>query len=172
MNGKGIDYKQKYLSVRDKLVSAVDSAFRMGFEAGLKKGSQEAMMQQAQQQAQVASEQMQQMQGQMSQAQGQPQPQQSSEMDQYIAELEAIVNKSEGGNLEDLKKSIDKMKSLSKPMSFSYTNNMTPDQKKDLSMQEKIVSDVLTKWESESKSATSEMERALGVEGILTKKER
>lgn len=47
------DWKVKYLSIRAKLKESTDVAFRLGYERGMKDGTQAAAMQQMQQQAQM-----------------------------------------------------------------------------------------------------------------------
>jgi hypothetical protein len=50
------DYKTKYMDIRAKLLSATDTAFRLGYEKGMKDGTQAAQMQaMAQQQQQQAA---------------------------------------------------------------------------------------------------------------------
>lgn len=191
-----IDYKAKYLSIRQKLIQTADTSYRMGFQAGMQQAQMQQAQEQAQQaqmQAQQAQQQVQQMQqAQMSQQQDPNQQEQMSpeqeqqaqmqqaqqqneptEMDQHIAELEELVNKSENLTVEDLMKSVEKIKAakIPKSYSFSYEHNMSPNAKRDLSMQEKIVSDMLNKWESEEKSAKAEMSTIIGVEGLLSKAE-
>lgn len=194
-----VDYKQKYMAIRQKLIASVDTAYRMGYKAGGQAAQMQAMAQQAQQQVQQAQAVQQQADAQMQQIQQRTQqqqengfkqqqldqsveqqqaaqqaqqqdPQQQGEIDQYIGELEQIVNKSEGPIAEELKKSLDKIKGL-RPMSSSYFHNMSPDSKRDLSMQEKIVEDVLKKWESDQKTVQGEISNILGTEGIILKKE-
>ena len=143
-----VDYKGKYLAMRQKLISSVDTAYRMGYSDGSKKAQIDAMAQQAQMQMQqgqqmIQQAQAQQMEPQQDQSQPteqdpnqQPQDQQSqpTEMDQHIEELEQIVNKSEGLDVSELMKSIEKMKTAktNKPFSTSYTHNMSENSKKDL----------------------------------------
>jgi hypothetical protein len=185
-----VDYKKKYLDLRAKMVSSMDAAFRMGYE----KGASEAAQQQAQQQAQqmMAATQGGMVPGQdQSQAapqedagqqdmsaQGGPQPE---ELDQYISELENLVNKGEISS-DDLKKSLDKIKNFqtnvrltkslkaikSLPIKFSAkaSANLTANDKSNLSMQEKIVEDIMKKWESETTKTTSQAMQTLGVEAL------
>jgi len=195
-----VDYKGKYLAMRQKLISSVDAAYRMGYSDGAKKAQLDAMAQQAQQQMQQGQQMMQQAQEQQAQMQQQQQPQDPNqeqmaqeaqqqqdqqqmqqqdqgptEMDQHIAELESIVNKSEGFDVSELMKSIDRLKSsqkAQKPFSVSFTHNMSENSKRDLSMQEKIVGDIFKKWESEEQKTQSEIGTILGVEGLLAKKEK
>lgn len=53
------DWKVKYLDIRSKLKEATDVAFRLGYERGMKDGTQAAAMQQMQQQAQMQQAMMQ-----------------------------------------------------------------------------------------------------------------
>lgn len=120
---------------------------------------------------------------------GQPeQPEQSSdEMDQAISQLEELVNKSEDLSMADLKKTIDLMKSehthrkmlkatksidiTPKAFSQSYKSNMNNSSKASVAMQQKIVDDILRKWESEEAGSSRDITHLLGTEA-LTKKEK
>ena len=117
---------------------------------------------------------------------GMPGAPQQEELDQYIGELESLVSKGEI-SAEDLKKSITKIKNfqsntrLNKSLNALKSNkqfklnpnasvNMTSNDKQNLSMQEKIVSEIMKKWENEAPKTTSQAMQALGVE-VLTKGE-
>jgi hypothetical protein len=111
------------------------------------------------------------------------------EMDAAIAELEQLVNKSEP-SIEDMKKSLEviknnrmfqklqkatkeagkKMGQPPKPLSLSYKVNLPEDAKQAVSMQSKIVDDILKKWEQEAQNSARDITSILGTEA-LTKKE-
>jgi hypothetical protein len=120
--------------------------------------------------------------------------QQGSELDQHIAELESMLSKSE--DLE-VKKSLQKLiafrkselqaielkksekaihgiaKALKVPSSFvspTASANLNPTAKAALTMQEKIVGDIMKSWEQEEKRASTDIASILANEG-LTKKE-
>jgi hypothetical protein len=111
------------------------------------------------------------------------------EMDAAIAELESLVNKSEP-SIEDMKKSLEviknnrmfqklqkatkeagkKMGQPPRPLSLSYKVNLPEDAKQAVSMQSKIVDDILKKWEQEAQNSARDITSILGTEAI-TKKE-
>jgi hypothetical protein len=166
----GIDYKKKYMDLRAQMVSSMDLAFRMGYEQGSKEAQMQAAQQQAMAQQQMAAQQQ----------PGQPgagqQPGQAEELDQYIAELEGLVNKNEISQ-DDLKKSLDKIKTFQtfskmKPIKIGNiaSANMGAQTKKELSMQEKVIEGIMLKWEKEAPNAASDILSAVSTEA-LTKKE-
>jgi hypothetical protein len=122
-----------------------------------------------------------------------------SELDQHIAQLEGMLSKSEIGEQErselmksvegirefrrnqaqqsELKKSYEAIsgiaKALHKPgfkMSVQAQHNLGANAKQAVGMQEKIVSDIMQKWENEEATASRGILAQLGIEG-LTKKE-
>ena len=120
---------------------------------------------------------------------------QGDELDQHIEKLESMLGKSEisSSELQDLKKTLGDIRSLQTQinlnkslenirnikMNKSYTPlNLTPKVKanlpepasKALSLQEKIVSDIFKKWESDQSRASNDISSILNIEGI-TKKE-
>ncbi len=103
---------------------------------------------------------------------------QDNELDQYVSELESLVGKGEISS-EDLKKSLDKIKmlqmnkQLSKNMKFTKkaAANLNPQAKRSVSMQERIVSDIMAKWEKESSKLVSETIQSIGSTETLSKKE-
>lgn len=119
-----------------------------------------------------------------------PQAPNDQELDQHIAELESLVSKSEDlKKSADLKKSIEKIKNfrssaelakslksfgkisiLPKKIPARASANLGSQGKNSVALQEKIVNDLLSKWESEASSASSDIMRAIGTEA-LTKKE-
>ena len=198
-----VDYKKKYQDLRGRFINSMDSAFRMGYEKGSGDAQMQQMQQQQAQQAQMQQQMQQaQMQGQdpgmaqdpnaqdpnaqdpnAQQAQGaQQQPGSQEELDQYISELEGLVNKSEIKS-DDLKKSLEKIKTFQmmskikfKPMAKSNSfapqaaANLTGNAKRELSLQQKIIDDIMTKWEQEAPKSIGEAMQVLGTEA-LTKKE-
>jgi len=111
------------------------------------------------------------------------------EIDAAIAELEQLVNKSEP-SIDDMKKSLEviknnrmfqklqkatkeaskKMGQPPRPLSLSYKVNLPEDAKQAVSMQAKIVDDILKKWEQEAQNSAKDITAILGTEA-LTKKE-
>lgn len=204
-----INYKSKYLGLRMKFMGAVDTAFRTGYEQGMKDGAQQEqqMQQQQSQQLEMAQAQGQAQPGQpgagSGAAPGQAQPEspyaveaaasenpQGTELDQHIAKLESMLGQSEGVDktalakaVSDLKFAIEMKKSseaipaiakaLHKP-SFKFatnaTHNLSNSAKSAVTMQHKIVTDIMKGWEEEEKKASKDIASILSVEG-LTKKE-
>lgn len=127
-----INYKQKYMELKQKFMESVDAAFRLGFEQGSVQAQQDQMMQQ-QQQAQEAeqaaaagmgggaegsqpgAEQMANPNGADSAVSENPA---GSEFDQHIAKLESMIAKTET-TPEDLKKAVGELQSLRKSMKAS-----------------------------------------------------
>jgi hypothetical protein len=122
-----------------------------------------------------------------------------SELDQHIAQLEGMLSKGELGDEErselrksvaglrsfrknqvqqiELKKSYEAIsgiaKALHKPafkMNVQAQHNLTANAKQAVGMQEKIVTDIMQKWEQEEAMASKGILAQLGIEG-LTKKE-
>ena len=201
MKEAGIDYKRKYEELKARYIQALDVAFRAGYEQGFNESQVQSMAQQAQMQAQMMGMAQQQAMGgeqpgapssspeeqaQMGAAQeGEGQPG-GDEMDQAISQLEQLVNKSEP-SIEDLKKSIEMIKSehmhkkltkktrsidvTPRPFSASYKNNLSENSKASVALQQKIVDDILRKWEQEEAGSSRDITQILGTEA-LTKKEK
>jgi len=121
------------------------------------------------------------------------------EMDQHIAELEQAVQKAEraGGDLSksefdlasikkalggikaykehaSLAKSLKSIRQLgaltrSRQLGLSAQRNLDHHSKIAVSMQNKIVTDVMKKWEEQESKTTKEIANTLGVEGLLDK---
>lgn len=189
-----IDYKKKYLELKNEFLKSLDASYRLGMEEGLKQGAQQAQMQQMAQQQQMMQQQMmgaamgqEQAQGQemspedqamMEQQEGGAAPAeeapqadaqaQPSELEDAIGELESLVAKSEKIKLNDLKKAADKVVALKKKTKIAEKRqaNLAPSQQKTLSVQKKIVSDIMKKWEEESKSVTNDIESIILKEGL------
>lgn len=138
--------------------------------------AQQAQAQTQQQQMDMQAQQTQQMQqtqdqGQnpeeLAQAQQQAnqnfQPQDPDIVNQYIEEIESLVNKSDSVP-DDLKKSIELLSTelkKSKSYSASYKNNMSEKDKKALSLQEQIVEDVLKSFDNQSQNTASAIDKIL-----------
>ena len=210
MSGE-LNYKSKYMELRSKYLNDIDVAFRLGFEQGQQQAAQDQMAQAQQQQAEMEAAQAQMMQGQPGQEmapgqevapgeqpmEGQPQDPmagQPTELDQHIAKLESMIQKSED---QDLKKSLQELvmvrkaelqaiqmkksdqaikgivKALHKPafkLGVQASHNLNSNAKQAVSMQHKIVSDLMEKMEAEEKRASADIKSLLNIEG-LTKKE-
>ena len=192
-----IDYKQKYLELKQKYKNSVDVAFRLGIEQGSQMAQQQQMqeqqqMQQEQGQGQEQGQPGQEEQGQEGQeSEGQPQSAhpEGSELDQHISQLEGMVNKSELtiDDLEILKKSIHTLKfsaqmrksdmsvkSIAKSMApkpkaqmgENAKHNLNHTQKQAITMQEKIVSDIMAQWIDEENSAKHSITAIIANEGL------
>lgn len=196
-----INYKMKYQELKSKFMSAVDSAFRLGFEQGMKE-EQMSQMAQAQQQAmnqpgipgqEDGTEQAEVPQGaEQEQVQEISAHPEGSELDQHIAKLESMLGKSEIKE-EDLKKAIEDFKNfqamrkqemelkksaqaikgiskaLHKPkfkMSVQASHNLKDASKKAVTMQEKIVKDIMKSWAEEEKKASDGIQGILKIEGL------
>lgn len=200
MANDGIDYKKKYEDLRSRYIQSLDVAFRTGYEQGFNESQNQAMAQQAAQQSQMMGAMQsqagmpQQDQGGAPQDQagtvevpsGQEQSAQGQdELDEAISTLEQLVNKSEP-SIGDLKKSIEMIKSehlhkklmkktksidiTPKQYSTSYKVNLPENSKAAVAMQQKIVDDILRKWEQEQGQSSRDITQVLSTEA-LTKKE-
>ena len=90
-------------------------------------------------------------------------PQGQNLVDQYVAEIENLVNKSDATDM-DLKKSllnITENLKKSKNYSDSYKYNMSDKDKKALSLQEQIVADVLKGFDRDSQGTASAIDKIL-----------
>lgn len=120
-----------------------------------------------------------------------------SELDQHIAKLESMINGAPGGASEEIQKSLQSLKALRKAeldkiqfkkseqavkgiaralhkpahkLSVLASHNLSSCAKAAVSMQHKIVNDVMSKMHEEEQRASSDIKNILSVEGI-TKKE-
>lgn len=159
MADNGIDYKKKYEDLKARYIQSLDVAFRTGYEQGFSESQNQAI---SEQQLETADE-----------------------LDQAISTLEQLVSKSEP-SIEDLKKSIEmiktehlhkkitkKTKSIDitpKQYSQSYRVNLPENSKAEVAMQQRIVDDILRKWEKEQGQSSRDITQVLGTEA-LTKKE-
>ena len=185
---KNQDWKLKYSDLKLKFHDAVDTAFRLGYEAG----AQGAQLQQAQQ-AQAAATAQPGMPGQ--EQPGMEQQPDGSELDQHIAALESMVGSNKPGSPEDaalqkslngiksfqqeLKKSSDLRKSekaiaeIGKAMKAPFTlgksatKNLSDSGKKALSMQEQIVEDLMKSMAEEEAKVKESINKTLSLEQLL-----
>lgn len=203
-----INYKNKYMELRSKYMSDLDTAFRLGFEQG---GMQAQQDQMAQQQAEAQQMQQAAMQGQAGAAPGQeggeapggqPGPEAhpgegpqgagpGSELDQHIAKLESMVSKSPTADpaiqkslqeliavrkselqsikfASDMRKSEQAIKGIAKALhkpafklSRQASVNLNSNAKSAVSLQHKIVTDVMAKMEAEEKRAGADIKNIL-----------
>lgn len=222
-----INYKDKYLQLKQRFMESVEVAFRLGYEQGAQATQMQQMQQQQQQvadqQAQAAQMAANGMGGQPGQDDGsqdsnepgaeiqddsrgvgqqtgaanggaQPQDMGGSELDQHIGQLENLMAKAEYGTeqWETLKKSIDSLKSikiafdlkkneqliksiganLKKPFKFSAraNHNLPSHSKEAMSMQHKIINDLMDTWSKEEQGLPTEISKIIQSEG-LSKKE-
>lgn len=190
-----VNYKSKYMALRAKYIEDVDMAFRLGMEQGIQQAQQDQMAQQqanaqAMQQAGVQNEEVQ-SEAQPTEQVGQdPSAGQPTELDQHISKLEGMLS---GSKDPEIKKSIDGLivmrkaelqaiqfkkseeaikgiaKALHKPsfkMSVQASHNLTNSAKAAVSMQHKIVNDVMAKMEEEEKKASKSIKDILNVESL------
>jgi hypothetical protein len=188
------DYKAKYNDLKMKYLNTVDLSWRLGYEQGLK----DAQTEQAQQQ-QMQSDAMDQQAagtqpGEESAAPGteekseaQPPVSQNPNGDDELGKAEITPFE-----LQDLKKTLNdirslqvsinltksmesiknvKMGKLNKSQAFSprAIANLPEQSKKALTLQEKIVADVFTKWAKDESQASSAISSILNVDGITKK---
>ena len=117
---------------------------------------------------QPTQEELEQMQAQGLQPEGQQgisQPESANVVDQYLEEIESLVNKSDFSPT-DLQKSLSGIVSeLKKAKTFgysqSYIHNLPEQSKKSLSMQEKILEDVMKSFDAESQAAALTIDKAI-----------
>lgn len=176
------DYKKKYQELKAKYLTDVQASFKMGYEQGFG----DAQMQAQAQQMQMAQEQMMAQQAQMQAQGGDPSqdpamqgqggdqavqdqmvaqegdaemsPEGQSEMDSYINELQGLLQKGEKPSYVDLRNITLKMADLRKAeQEKRKLPPLQPEQKREISLQKKIVNDVLSKWKEESKQTVHDI---------------
>lgn len=190
-----INWKSKYTELKSKYMSAVDTSFRLGVEQGIQQAQQQQMEQQAQEQA-AAEQAAAAGQGQPGQPgaeapQDGEQPAsehpQGSELDQHISQLEGMLGKSEltEEDLKSIKKSVESIKfgiemkksdlaikgitkalNMKAPMSKAASANLNPTAKAALSMQEKIVSDIMGVWDKQESNLSKSIAEIVAGEGL------
>jgi len=168
----GIDYKTKYLDLKARYINSVDVAYRTGFEEGYNKGQTETQLQQMQMMQQGA---------QGGQLPPQATQEKSGELDQYIAQLEEAIQKSEP-DVSDIKKALEQVKTVQmlkkaqevspfaprKHQTSTGYKNMTHQDRKAIDMQESVVDSIVSKWEQEERAAVEKTHELLNTE-ILKK---
>jgi vacuolar-type H+-ATPase subunit I/STV1 len=176
----------------------VDTAWRLGYEQGLRDAQTEQAQMQAQQASQMPNQPDQPAPTEEApgeeQAPGQEQPQgpqsgQRDELGDHIQKLESMIGKSEldPSELQSLKKTLNEIKSIqaqinltkslesikslkkNEPMNLRVQTNLLPPAKKALSMQEQIVNDIFKKWGEDSSQASNSIASIIGVEGLVKK---
>jgi len=214
-----VNYKNKYLELRNKYIADLDMAYRLGFEAGGQQAQQQqaietdAQNQQAEMQRQgLQAEAMGQngapkenemgahvggQPGKVSEnpsQEGQPMNGTSgngSEIDQHISKLQGMLGKGHSPQIQksldaiidlrkkeklaqDLQKSQEAIsgiaKALHKPafkVGAQASHNMDDNAKRSLSLQHKIVSDVMKSWQEEEAKAGSDIKNILKIDGVL-----
>ncbi len=178
-------YKDKYKALRAQYIKNVQLAYRQGFEAGAKQSEMQQFQAAQAQQAQLEAQQAAMMGGgapggqpgqegapvdgapEGAPGQGAPDGQMfdgnsPEEMDQLIEQLQAAIQKSEGSQLESLQKSLDGLKKVRQDKkSMSYALNLGNAAKKALSTQEKLVENLVKKWNDETPEIASKIEATL-----------
>ena len=183
-----VDYRTKYLDIRAKLKEATDVSYRLGYEKGLKEGTQAAAMQQMQQQAQMQQAMMggggggemppggdpMQGGGEMPpggdpmQGGGEMPPEEmgdgqgASELDQHIGELESLVAKGEKPSVLDLRKAVQALAVVRKNQKNAWAKKT----EKIIPAQKKVVDSILAKWEQESKKPSEKIEEIIKEHGL------
>lgn len=185
---KNQDYKLKYNDLKLKFHDAVDVAFRLGYE----QGAQGAQLQQAQQQAAIASQPDQLGEDPNSQTEQQSD---GSELDQHINQLESMVKQPgmDAQTQSNIQKSLDGIKAfqfnmkqalelkksekaiagIAKAMKPKFsinaaaTKNLSLPAQKALNDQEKIVADLMKSFEEEAAQASKSIEKTLSLEQLL-----
>lgn len=146
-----IDYKDKYLDLRDKFLKSTDVAFRLGYEQGLKDAQQQQAQMQVQQQQQMA--QMQQMGQQQDPNAGQPQDPNMGQDQQVDPNADHL-----GQSMDELGQAVQKSELVSRSKLADF--NLDHNSKKSHNMQKKIVDDIMKKWEQETPRTIEEILKA------------
>jgi len=191
-----VDYRAKYMDLKTKYQETVDLAWRLGYEQGLRDAQVDQAQNDAMAQAQAGTPQPGQ-EGEAESAESAQSVSQNpngDELDSHIARLESMLGKSEISpmDLGDLKKTLSdirslqvqlnltksldsikniKMAPLKKSTNFSprVQANLPEPAKKALSLQEKIVNDVFSKWEKDEQKVASDINSILNIDGIVKK---
>ncbi len=184
-----LNYKQKYLDIRDKMIEAIDVAFRDGYALGLEKGETQAAQQQQAEQEQAMMQEQQAMGGMPGEG-GMPDEeaaamgeeaeggmlggdemmdpeagvpgQGGTELDDSIGELEGLVQKGEKPKVSDLRKAVEKLSGIRRN-ELSKANKR---QKKINSAQSQFVSSILKSWDEKSKDVTEDLEETIKTHGF------
>lgn len=185
------DYKAKYMDLKAKFLNTTDLAWRLGYEQGLK-DSQLEQLQQTQMMTQQASQPSNAAPTEEHE-ESTPSPVSENpngdELGQHIEKLESMLGKGEIAPIElqslkktlndirslqvqsNLAKSMESIRNTKMPLTFSPKNqaNLNDTAKKSLSLQEKIVSDIFTKWEKDESKAFNDISSIINAEGIIKK---
>lgn len=171
-----VDYKQKYLMLKSELINATDLAYRLGMEAGLKEGQQQA---QAQQLADAQAKEMAMANGgqvdengnpiddgsqdpnaefggdpnQMDDGSGMPDEGSGSELDNHINELQGLVQKGAKPSIPELRKKIQDIENLRK----SQKNKPRLNNTMSVSNQKSLVNNILSKWNKDAQEVKSDI---------------
>jgi archaellum component FlaC len=184
-----LNYKTKYNSLKAQFKDSLDVAFRLGYEQGAQAAQMQNMQQQTAQAQQLAaspggnapgSKQSEPPNGEEQSQPGQ-EPQedmsQGSELDNHIGQLEQMIQKGESSTA-DLMKAIDELKDAKhkkdkKPFVLSHqaNHNLSNNQKQAVSMQHKIVEDVMKSWKEEESRASNDVHAILAREGLFKSEE-
>lgn len=166
------DYKHKYFDLRAKFLKATDTAWRLGYENGLK-DAQMQQMQQQQQEAQLAAQQAAQMgqdpnaqpqeQGQIGQpqddSQGQSVQDPNTQPDQAQAQGPQEGEDHLGQSMDELNNAVQKSELVSRSQLADY--NLDANAKRANNMQKKIVEDIMKKWEEETPRTINDILRVV-----------
>lgn len=177
MSSSKVDWREKYLELRSKYLNAVDVAFRLGMQEGLKQGQIDSMQQQLQQQQEQMAMQQQAamaaqqgggqpgqeqmpgdeeqsqmppgMEGQVPEGAAQEAPA-GDELDMSMNELESYL-KSEKYDAKSLMKAFHKVKEAKK----------VNDDKRVEAVNKKVVSGILAKWDEQEQKASNKLKGLL-----------
>lgn len=196
MSGSGVNWEQKYKNMRSNFLSALDVAYRNGYEQGMNDSQAESVQQQAQalaqQQAAAMGGQMpmggQMDQGQPPQQDPMPQGAENDELGMAISELEELVNKAESSDLKTkLSKSLEAMKLtkstkdlqrmmlaknkgkesvVGREIVKSMRMNLPSDVKRSVSEQNIIINNLFKKWDAEANQTKNSVLDVLGLEKL------
>lgn len=167
-----VDYKVKYIELRNKFMESCDRFYRLGKEEGLKQGQMQAAAQMQQPQEPQIDPETGEMVDQQSQdiaqqemAQEQDMQEEPSELDAKIEELENLVQKGEKPKVTDLREVVLEMSELRKKEKARLSSGH---KKVVVSEQKDLVDDILKKWEKEatSQKVTENLEDIILKEGI------
>jgi hypothetical protein len=188
------DYKVKYLDIRSKLKESTDVAYRLGYERGMKDGTQAAQMQQMQQQAQMQQAMMQGGQpgapgedpsqggemppgaeqgGEMPPGgdeamQGAPAPEEMGD-EQGGSELDQHINELESLVSKGEKPTVLSIRKAVEALAGIRKNQKNAWQKKAekiVPAQKSLVDNILKKWESEAKKPSAGLEEIIKQHGL------
>lgn len=165
MSNNKVNWKQKYYELRSKYMNAIDTAFRLGVEEGMKNAELENMQMQMQQmeQQQMAEDPM--MGEEMSPEMGEEVPMEEGMEGEMPMEEEVATN-------DELGSSIDELESYVKneDMDFAallkgfHKLGKSEEVKKDISKSKKVdkINSILKKWDDEEDGGSSSTETENG----------